>query len=41
MNFLGETGQDKWVVEFFNSDPAISFTDKESVEKLIKLIKKL
>ena len=30
----------EWVVEFFDSNSAIAFTDKESLEKLIKLINK-
>ena len=35
-----EVVNNEWVVEFFDSNSAIAFTDKESVESLIKLINK-
>jgi len=35
-----EVVNNEWVVEFFDSNPAIAFTNKESVESLIKLINK-
>ena len=37
-NANDEVVDNEWVVEFFDSNTAIAFTDKESVEKLIKLI---
>ena len=34
-----EVVNNEWEVDFFESNPAITFTDKESLKTLIKLIK--
>ena len=35
-----EVEDNKWFVEFFDSHPAIRFTNKKPVKKLIKIINK-
>jgi hypothetical protein len=35
-----EVVNNEWVVEVFETDPTIRFTDKESIEALIKIINK-